>query len=412
MVGLPSLNRLGDALLLARPEDGRELVHPEGYHAQDHLSVEEIVRRGLPRLGLDLPCHGGPAHHEDRLEDVLLALPDSDHPRNVEEIPDHLLLDQPVALDHRRERKAELHLRQVENASPHSQTSRTNLRPVPSPARSAGAISRGPVSPAPPSRPCSPPSRAMSPPRGPRGGVSPKPQLRRPTSPPSASTIHPDRLQHMGGASNGFSNSAPPRAPSGPSRTMSSPHLPRGPSFPLNRSNSSHGPPPGHHHFGHHTPRPPPSTAPPSQPRGGIPPSGPRRMPSVLSPNGTNPPPAAASSSTPNPNPSIPTGPRAGNFPYRSSLPPSNRHIPPPIPSGPGAIIPGGRLLPPFDKHSEERLSRLRAEQTKLEEEGRIIQEKKRKGLYSWEKSQREAEREAFKVELAEKQLVNGVLMD
>lgn len=80
--------------------------------------------------------------------------------------------------------------------------------------------------------------------------------------------------------------------------------------------------------------------------------------------------------------------------------------------SGPGTTIPGGRLLLPVDKASEERLARLRADQAKLEEENRVIQERKRKGLYGWEKSQREAEREAFKVELAEKQLLNGALMD
>lgn len=65
-----------------------------------------------------------------------------------------------------------------------------------------------------------------------------------------------------------------------------------------------------------------------------------------------------------------------------------------------------------MDKASDDRLARLRADQVKLEEESKVAQERKRKGLYGWEKSQREAEREAFKVDLAEKQLVNGVLMD
>ncbi len=76
--------------------------------------------------------------------------------------------------------------------------------------------------------------------------------------------------------------------------------------------------------------------------------------------------------------------------------------------TGPGATIPGGRLYPPLDKAHEERMARLKAEQAKLEEEAKVLQEKKRKGLYAWEKSRREAERESFKVEIAEKQLNGG----
>ena len=106
----------------------------------------------------------------------------------------------------------------------------------------------------------------------------------------------------------------------------------------------------------------------------------------------------------------IPTGPRAGNFPYRSSLPTQSPRYPPII-NGPGAIIPGGRLHPPFDKASEERLVRLRAEQVKLEEEVRISQDKKRKGMYSWDKSRREAEIANSKVEEAERQLLAGDVM-
>jgi len=64
--------------------------------------------------------------------------------------------------------------------------------------------------------------------------------------------------------------------------------------------------------------------------------------------------------------------------------------------------------LPPVDKASEDRLTRLRLDQAKLEDENRTIQERKRKGLYGWEKSQREAEKEGFKVELAEGGLVSG----
>ena len=116
----------------------------------------------------------------------------------------------------------------------------------------------------------------------------------------------------------------------------------------------------------------------------------------------------------------IPTGPRAGNFPYRSSIPTAHHvvhvvHHHPPAPRpppGPGALIPGGRLLPPIDKAAEDRLGRLQLDQTKLDEEDKTIQERKRKSLYGWEKAHRESEREAYKVELAEKQLINGALMD
>ncbi|KAL0634462.1 hypothetical protein Q9L58_006633 [Maublancomyces gigas] len=131
---------------------------------------------------------------------------------------------------------------------------------------------------------------------------------------------------------------------------------------------------------------------------------------STVSPNGA-PPPGTSNTTAPTstPNNAIPTGPRAGNFPYRNSLPAAHsHHHHRPSPSGPGAIIPGGRLLPPVDKASEDRLTRLRADQVKLEEENKSIQERKRKGLYGWEKSQREAEREGFKVELAEGSLVGG----
>lgn len=52
-----------------------------------------------------------------------------------------------------------------------------------------------------------------------------------------------------------------------------------------------------------------------------------------------------------------------------------------------------------------ERVARLKAEQQKLEEENKIIQERKRRGLAAWDRAEREAAREAYKVELAEKQL-------
>ena len=71
-------------------------------------------------------------------------------------------------------------------------------------------------------------------------------------------------------------------------------------------------------------------------------------------------------------------------------------------------LIPGGRLLPPFDKSGEERLARLRAEQVKLEEEMKSSQEKKRKGMYAWDKSRREAEIANYRVEVAERQLLAG----
>lgn len=204
-----------------------------------------------------------------------------------------------------------------------------------------------------------------------------------------------------------MNNVVPPRGPSAyqPNRTLSTPsHGHPSPSGP----HSSHGRSPSY-----------PSRAtpnPPIQPRNAmaLPPSGPRRMSSALSPNGSTPP---ASSPNPPTTSAIPTGPRAGNFPYRTSLPPPHphhhHHPPPPrAPSGPGTTIPGGRLYPAVDKASEDRLARLKAEQVKLEEENRVIQERKRKGLYGWEKSTREAEREGYKVELAESQLVGGVLMD
>jgi len=147
------------------------------------------------------------------------------------------------------------------------------------------------------------------------------------------------------------------------------------------------------------TPRPPP----PMQPRNTpvAPPVGPRRGPAITGPG-------TPSASTPPTAPAIPTGPRAGNFPYRSSLPSQApaRYVP--VITGPGAIIPGGRLLPPHDKASEDRLARLRAEEVKLREELEISREKKRKGMYAWDKSRREAEIASFRVEVAERQLMAG----
>lgn len=181
-------------------------------------------------------------------------------------------------------------------------------------------------------------------------------------------------------ASNGFGNAPPPRGPAiGNHRGPPPPH-PRG----------------GHAPFQQRAPPPqmvPPRPQPPPQVRNGPtqPPVGPRRPSGVASP-------AAGT-----PSPAIPTGPRAGNFPYRSTLP-----VPAPpryVPSGPGATIPGGRLLPSLDKASDERMSRLKSDQTKLDEELRSVQEKKRKGLMQWEKSRRESEREGFRVQTAESQL-------
>ena len=73
---------------------------------------------------------------------------------------------------------------------------------------------------------------------------------------------------------------------------------------------------------------------------------------------------------------------------------------------GPGTLVAGGRLLPPTDKASEERQLRLRAEEAKLREELGALQDRKRRGLYAWERSQREAEFANFRVEVAERQLI------
>lgn len=54
---------------------------------------------------------------------------------------------------------------------------------------------------------------------------------------------------------------------------------------------------------------------------------------------------------------------------------------------------------------STERIARLKAEQQKLEEENKMVQERKRRGLGVWERAERDAAREAYKVELAEKGL-------
>lgn len=54
---------------------------------------------------------------------------------------------------------------------------------------------------------------------------------------------------------------------------------------------------------------------------------------------------------------------------------------------------------------STDRLARLKSEQQKLEDENRVVQEKKRRGLAVWERVDREAAREGYKVELAEKGL-------
>jgi len=66
--------------------------------------------------------------------------------------------------------------------------------------------------------------------------------------------------------------------------------------------------------------------------------------------------------------------------------------------------------MPPFDKASEDRLAKLRAEQTKLESEVEATQEKKRKGMYAWDKLRRESEIASYRVEVAEKQLMAGEL--
>ena len=54
---------------------------------------------------------------------------------------------------------------------------------------------------------------------------------------------------------------------------------------------------------------------------------------------------------------------------------------------------------------STDKLARLRIEQVKLEDENRVVQERKRRGLAVWERAEREAVREGLKVELAERAL-------
>ncbi|KAI5787201.1 hypothetical protein EDC01DRAFT_631568 [Geopyxis carbonaria] len=246
-----------------------------------------------------------------------------------------------------------------------------------SPALSGGVNSRGQVSPATHSAPRSPPSRVRSPPRGPRNGISPQPPI-------NGSAIHPDRLHQLASSTNGFS-STPPRGPAGNGR-----------------------PPPtqsrGGGHTGYGTPRVQPQIPPTNATRTPIPqrnglPMGPRRGSAATGASGTPP-------------PAIPTGPRAGNFPYRSTLPTPAPIRYAPAASGPGATIPGGRLLPAFDKASEERLARLRADQAKLEEDVKILQERKRKGLFQWERTKREAEKEGFRAEVAEQYLLGEVMME
>lgn len=118
--------------------------------------------------------------------------------------------------------------------------------------------------------------------------------------------------------------------------------------------------------------------------------------------------PLAPANTSSNGPPQIPTGPRAGNYPYRSSIVTGIAGRGPVAPntiSGP-QIIPGGRLMPStIPSENSERVARLKAEQQKLEEENKIIQERKRRGLAAWDRAEREAVREAYKVELAEKQL-------
>lgn len=72
------------------------------------------------------------------------------------------------------------------------------------------------------------------------------------------------------------------------------------------------------------------------------------------------------------------------------------------VSTGPGALIPGGRLLPAVDKASEERMARLKAEEEKLREEFEVSQDRKRRGMMAWEKSKREAETAGRRVELVE----------
>jgi hypothetical protein len=203
-------------------------------------------------------------------------------------------------------------------------------------------------------------------------------------------TIHPDRLQHLSSTPpNGFI-STPPRGPSG-----------GGSRHPSTYSRGGGG-------FGPHSRGMPPQQpasqrpVPPVQPRivHPQPPIGPRRG------STTNGPSTATSAATPPPT-AIPTGPRAGNFPYRTSLPTQAPARYTPAIQGPGALITGGRLLPPIDRASEDRLARLKLEQIKLEEEVRISQEKKRKGMYAWEKTRREAKIAHFRAEVADRQLMS-----
>lgn len=237
---------------------------------------------------------------------------------------------------------------------------------------------RGAESPAPASAPRSPPSRARSPLHGPKIATSPPPQSNGPA-------MHPERLQHLNSTpTNGFVVTPP-----------------RGPASVSGRGPPSH--PRGGHRNSFAGPRPVHLT---STPRAGA------HSPNATMPTQAGRRPCMASSATPPPAaPAIPTGPRAGNFPYRSTLPTPTPTRYTPVQTGPGATIPGGRALPSLDKTSDERLARLKAEQAKLEEDLKSVQEKKRKGLRAWEKSVRETERETFKVELAEKAFLGGELL-
>ncbi|KAF3927177.1 hypothetical protein ABW20_dc0102783 [Dactylellina cionopaga] len=119
----------------------------------------------------------------------------------------------------------------------------------------------------------------------------------------------------------------------------------------------------------------------------------------------------------------VPTGPRAGGYhhtPYRggyhgssgsmSHVPPPPRQPtqpPPPLVVGP-PIKPGGQLLPPLNAEVAERLNRLRADQSKLEEEVRIAQEKQRKSLMEWERGELELTTLSMRVDILEKASMEG----
>ncbi|KAI9837620.1 MAG: hypothetical protein M1837_002954 [Sclerophora amabilis] len=301
--------------------------------------------------------------------------------------------------------------------------------PLPSPyhARSPLPVERSPldrdISPPPPPRRAYSP-RPRSPPHGPAGYRSP-PRVRD-FSPPYREDEYFQEEDRPYITRNGYATTGTRRNQNGQAQDFASPTgmtPPVGPaSTPMSMS-------------AHNRPGNVSVLAAPRQPRGG-PGAPPRRESSYSGPPGGGPrrgpsssnypppvhsrgpprgPPYSSRPTSPGPGGpgGVPTGPRTAHAPppYRPSHNTTSKTYPltqrfsrqlSDLPS----IVPGGKLAPSgMDKSIGERLAKLQQEQEKLQKELAEKEEKKRKGLRTWDRLERESARDGLKSELAEQQV-------